>query len=80
MCSAAAQGPLLRVTVSRLDLEVLSWRPHCSPPSWLPAQDRLFRSQFTHSGAMSSAGWGLRGEAGLWLWCMAEQASHTSPG
>lgn len=65
MCSAAAEGPLLRVTVSWLDLEVLSWRPHCSPPSWLPAQDRLFSSRFTCSKAVSSAGWGLRREAGV---------------
>lgn len=66
MCSAAAEGPLLRVTVPWLHLEVLSWRPHCSPPSWLPAQDRLFSSQFTCSQAVSRAGLGVevRGRVG----------------
>lgn len=30
-----AESPLLRVTVSWLDLEVLSWRPHCCAGSLL---------------------------------------------
>lgn len=37
MHSVAAGVPLLGVTVSRLDLEGLSWSPRCRPPSWLPA-------------------------------------------
>ncbi|NXK36445.1 CAPON protein, partial [Piprites chloris] len=41
MCSAAAGVPLLRVTVSWLDLEALSWRPHCRPPLLAPCSQQL---------------------------------------
>lgn len=64
-CALLLLRALCSGSLSWLDLEVLSWRPHCSPPSWLPAQDRLFSSQFTCSKAVSSAGWGLRQEAGV---------------
>ena len=82
--SAAAGVPLLGVTVSQLDLEGLSWRPHCRLPSWLPALATPVAGQgvqlpvYPQLSCVAVLGQGERREPGVGPQCMAERASNAS--